>query len=164
MAASYSIISPDVVEPEAVGRAQLYYSDIEFASQLCNEFAAAESSNSELSTNLSNAHNALQLILEHNTRLKTSSSSHLRRWPRHAALLRFDLPLHRLTTQYLLFKKWIPRFFILRGSRLCYSDGEADHPDSLEGSLAFMRSNPAPDGRHCIDLTGKRACWRVFNP
>jgi hypothetical protein len=50
MAASHTIISSDVVEPEAVGRAQLYYSDIEFASQLCIEFAAAESSNSELST------------------------------------------------------------------------------------------------------------------
>jgi hypothetical protein len=52
----------------------------------------------------------------------------------------------------------------LRGSRLYYSDGEADHPDSPEGSLALMRSNPALDGRHCIDLVGKRACWRVFDP
>jgi hypothetical protein len=170
MAESYSIISPDVVEPEAVGLAQLYYSDIEFASQLCREFAAAESSNSELTTNLSNAHNALQLIIEHNTRLKTPSLSHLHRsvrqpaWPRHPALLRFDLPLHRLTTQYHFFKKWVPRFFILRGSRLCYSNGKCGHPDSLEGSLTFMRSNPALDGRHCMDLIGKRASWRVFNP
>jgi len=30
--------------------------------------------------------------------------------------------------------------------------------DSLEGSLAFMRSNPAPDGRFCLDLEG--ACAR----
>ena len=122
-----------------------------------------ESSNSELTTNLSDAHNALQLIIEHNTRLKTPSSSHLQRsvrqpaWPRHPALLRFDLPLHRLTTQYHFFKKWVPRFFILRGSRMYYSNGKGGHPDSLEGSLAFMRSNPALDGRHCMDLIGKHA-------
>ena len=162
MAGLYSIISPDAVEPEAVGRAQLYYRDIEFALQLCSEFAAVESSNAELSANLSSARNALQLIIEYNNHLK-SSSSHLFRgvrppaWPRHEALLRFDLTLHRLTTQYHFFKKWIPRFFILRGSRLYYSNGKGGHPDSLEGSLAFMRSNPQLDGHCCIDLTGKRA-------
>ena len=78
-------------------------------------------------------------------------------WPRHEVLLRFDLTLHRLTSQNYFFKKWIPRFFILRGSRLYYSNGKGGYPDSLEGSLAFMRSNPQLDGRHCIDLTGKRA-------
>ena len=175
MAGLYSIISPDAVEPEAVGRAQqaagggggadaaavalLYYGDIEFASQLCSEFAAAESSNADLSANLSNARNALQLIIENNTHLKTPSSHLLRRpaWPRHEVLLRFDLALHRLTSQNYFFKKWIPRFFILRGSRLYYSNGKGGYPDSLEGSLAFMRSNPQLDGRHCIDLTGMHA-------
>ena len=75
-------------------------------------------------------------------------------WPLHEALLRFDLPLQRLTTQFLVTKKWFPRFFVLRGSRLYYSMGEKGHPDSLEGSLAFMRSNPAPDGHYCMDLKG----------
>jgi hypothetical protein len=79
-------------------------------------------------------------------------------WPQHAALLRFDLPLQRLTTQYMLTKKWTPRFFILRGSRLYYTNGKIGHPDSLEGSLAFMRSNPEPDGHYCLDLKG--ACAR----
>ena len=78
-------------------------------------------------------------------------------WPRHEALLRFDLPLQRLTTQYIFTKKWFPRFFVLRGSRLYYSKGKSGHPDSLEGSLAFMRSNPAPDGHYCVDLHGMRA-------
>ena len=72
-------------------------------------------------------------------------------------LLRFDLPLQRLTTQYIFTKKWFPRFFVLRGSRLYYSDGNNGHPDTAAGSLAFMRSNPAPDGRYCVDLHGMRA-------
>ena len=39
-----------------------------------------------------------------------------------------------------------------------YSSGKRGHPNSLEGSLAFMRSNPAPDGHYCVDLKG--ACAR----
>ena len=58
----------------------------------------------------------------------------------------------------MLFKKeWASRFVVLRGSRLYYSNGKSGYPDSLEGSLAFMRSNPAPDGRYCVDLHGMRA-------
>jgi hypothetical protein len=154
----FSIVAADA-DPATLAQAQLYYSDVEFASQLCSEFAAVESSNADLFANLSNARNALQLIIENNTHLKTPSSHLLRRplWPRQEVLLRFDLTLHRLTSQNYFFKKWIPRFFILRGSRLYYSNGKGGYPDSLEGSLAFMRSNPQLDGRHCIDLTGKRA-------
>ena len=78
-------------------------------------------------------------------------------WPRHEALLRFDLTLQRLTTQYIVSKKWFPRNMLLRGSRLYYSDGNNGHPDTAAGSLAFMQSNPAPDGRYCVDLHGMRA-------
>ena len=78
-------------------------------------------------------------------------------WPRNEALLRFDLPLQRLTTHFLVFKKWFPRNMLLRGSRLYYSDGKNGHPDTAAGSLAFMRSNPASDGRYCVDLHGIRA-------
>ena len=78
-------------------------------------------------------------------------------WPRHEALLRFDLPLQRLTTHFVFSKKWFPRNFSLRGIRLYYSDGKDGHPDTAQGTLAFMQSNPAPDGRYCVDLQGTRA-------
>jgi hypothetical protein len=78
-------------------------------------------------------------------------------WPLVIALQRFDLPLHRLTTHYVLSKKWFPRFFSLRGSRLYYSDGKNGHPDTAEGTLAFLQLDPAPDGRYCVDVQGMRA-------
>jgi len=78
-------------------------------------------------------------------------------WPRHEALLRFGLPLHLLERHWFVSKKWFPRFFILRGRRVYYSDGRKEQADSHEGSLAFMRSKPAPDGRYCIDLKGAHA-------
>ena len=68
--------------------------------------------------------------------------------------MRFDLPLQRLTTHMMFSKKWFPRFFCLKGSRLYYSDGKNEHPDTQDGTLAFMRSKPAPDGRYCVDLQG----------
>ena len=164
MAESYSILSDVSAEPEARALAKLNYTDVEFASQLCSEFAAAESSNPNLSEHLSKAHDALQLIVQHNAHLKSSESPSERRpaWPRHEALIRFDLPLHRLTTHLLVSKKWFSRHFSLRGSRLYYSDGKNGHPDTAEGTLAFMRSNPAPDGRYCIDLQGMRALLNIM--
>ena len=78
-------------------------------------------------------------------------------WPLVIALQRFDLPLHRLTTHYVLSKKWFPRFFSLRGCRLYYSDGKNGHPDTAEGTLAFLQLDPAPDGRYCVDVQGMRA-------
>jgi hypothetical protein len=155
----YSIVFVDS-NPATLARAQLYYRDVEFASQLCSEFADAERSDAELYSRLSQAHDALQLIVDHNPLLRSLPSERQPAWPRHEALLRFDLPLQRLTTQYKFTKKWIPRFFILRGSRLYYSNGKSGHADSLEGSLAFMRSNPAPDGHCCRDLKG--ACARCM--
>jgi hypothetical protein len=78
-------------------------------------------------------------------------------WPLHEALVRFDLPLQRLTTQFLVTKKWSPHFFILRGKRLYYTNGKKEQADSHEGALAFVRSNPAPDGHYCMDLKGAHA-------
>jgi ribosomal protein L13E len=158
----YSIISVQTATPDAFAQAKAYYNDVEFASQLCGEFAAAESSNHALSMPLAEAHKMLGRIVEHNPLLKSSPPDRLPAWPLHNALIRFDLPLQRLTTQFLVTKKWFPRFFVLRRSRLYYSKGEKGYPDSLEGSLAFMRSNPAPDGRYCIDLQGMRALLNII--
>ncbi len=152
----YSILSIRDSTPQALAAAKVYYSSIDFAFQLCGEFAAAERGNAELSKALEHASKLLERIVAHNALLKSSDVQPA--WPRHQALLRFDLPLQRLTTHYMFTKKWFPRFFVLRGSRLYYSNGKSGHPDSLEGSLAFMRSNPAPDGHCCLDLKG--ACAR----
>jgi hypothetical protein len=157
MAELYSIPLGDASDPEALACAHVYYADVEFAFQLCSEFAAAEISNSDLSASLRNARDALQLIVEHNTHLKAALSERQPAWPRHEALLLFDLPLHRLTSHSVESSTWFPHNFSLRGSRLYYSDGKNGHPDSAEGTLAFMRSNPAPDGRYCFDLEGMHA-------
>jgi hypothetical protein len=156
LAEMFSIVAADA-DPATLAQAQLYYKDVEFASQLCSEFAAAERGDAELSSRLSQAHDALQLIVDHNPLLRSPPSDRQPAWPRHEALLRFDLPLF-VWKQHLLFKKeWASRFVVVRGSRLCYSNGKSGHADSLEGSLAFMRSNPAPDGHYCVDLHGMRA-------
>jgi hypothetical protein len=131
---------------------------VEFASQLCSEFAAAERGDAKLSSRLSQAHDALQLIVDHNTLLQSPTSERQPAWPRHKTLQRFDLPLQRLTTHLLVSKKWFPRNMSLRGSRLYYSDGNNGHPDTAAGTLAYMQSNPAPDGRYCLDLKGASAC------
>ncbi len=102
----------------------------------------------------SEAHSKLQLIVVYNAHLKSPLSERQPAWPRHEALMRFDLPLQRMTTFFAVTKKWFPRFFCMRGRRLYYSDGNNGHPDSQDGTLAFMRSNPAPDGRYCVDLQG----------
>jgi serine/threonine protein kinase/ribosomal protein L13E len=156
-AGCYSIIAADA-HPALLAQAQLYYFDVEFASQLCSEFAAAERGDAELSSRLSQAHDALQLIVDNNLLLRSPPSNLQPSWPRHEALLRFDLPLF-VWKQHLLYKKeWASRFVVLRGSCLYYSNGKNGHADSLEGSLAFMQSNPAPDGRYCLDLKGACAC------
>ncbi len=69
--------------------------------------------------------------------------------------MRFDLPLQLLTTHMLFSKKWFPRCFCLRGRHLYHSDGQNGHPDTQDGTLAFMRLKPAPDGRYCVDVQGK---------
>ena len=153
----YSIISVQIAAPQALARAKAYYSDVEFAMQLCCEFAAAESSNPALSAPLAEAHQMLERIVVHNALLQSSPPDRQPAWPLHEALLRFDLPLQRLTTHFLMTKKWFQRFYVLRGKRLYYSDGNKEHADSHEGALAFVRSNPAPDGRYCIDLKGAHA-------
>jgi hypothetical protein len=75
-------------------------------------------------------------------------------WPPFEVLHRFDASLLRWTSQFLLSKKWIPHYFILRNRRLYYSNGKCGHPDSHEGSYALMKSNPKLDGQYCIDLAG----------
>jgi hypothetical protein len=157
----YSIISVQTATPDAFAQAKAYYNDVEFASQLCSEFAAAESSNHALSMPLAEAHKMLGRIVEHNPLLKSSPPDRQPAWPLHDALIRFDLPLQRMTTQFLVTKKWKSRFHLLRGSRLWYSDGKKGEADSHEGALAFMRSNPAPDGHYCMDLKGVCA-FKIF--
>jgi hypothetical protein len=66
-------------------------------------------------------------------------------WPLVTALQRFDLPLHRLTTKFMS-KKWISRHFVLCNGRLYHADGDDGYPDSRDGTLSFVRSNPHPAG------------------
>jgi hypothetical protein len=75
-------------------------------------------------------------------------------WPKVTLLQRFSFSLQRYTTHMMIFKKWFSRFFVLTNGRLYYSDGNNGHPDSKEGTLSFVRSNPAPDIRYCIELRG----------
>ncbi len=151
----YSIISVKNARSHELATAKAYYSNVEFAQQLCREFADAERGNHGLSEALENACKTLERIVVHNVLLKSSECQPA--WPRHEALLRFDLPLQRLTTHLAVNKKWFPRFFCMRGCRLYYSDGKNGYPDTQDGTLAFMRSNPAPDGRYCVDLEGMHA-------
>jgi hypothetical protein len=141
--------------PEALATAKLYYSSIDFAFNLCKELAVAERGNAELSGSLEHASKLLEPIVTHNAHLKSVDIQPA--WPRHQALLRFDLLLQRLTTHLLVSKKWFPRYMSLRGSRLYYSDGNNGHPDTAAGTRAFLQSIPAPDGRYCVDLQGMRA-------
>jgi serine/threonine protein kinase len=73
-------------------------------------------------------------------------------WPRHAHFFCFDKYLFRLTRHGS--KKWIKRLFVLRGRRLYHTNGKNGFPDSLVGTMAFIRSKPVPDGHYCIDLRG----------
>jgi hypothetical protein len=75
-------------------------------------------------------------------------------WPFVTALQQFSLSLQRYTTCFKWTKKWFPRFYVLKGGLLYYSDGKNGYADSREGTLQFVRSNPAPDGRYCVDLRG----------
>jgi hypothetical protein len=75
-------------------------------------------------------------------------------WPNAPALQRFSLYLQRYTTHMMFSKKWFTRFFVLTNGRLYYSDGNNGHPDSKEGTLSFVRSDPVPGIRHCIELRG----------
>ena len=156
----YSIISIQDSAPQALVAAKLYYGSIDFAFNLCREFAAAETGNAELSGPLEHASKVLEPIVAHNAHLKSFDIQPA--WPRHQALLRFDLLLQRYTTHYVVSKKWFPRYMSLRGSRLYYSDGKNEYTDTAVGTRVFMQSNPAPDGRYCVDLQGMRAAL-VFN-
>jgi hypothetical protein len=51
-------------------------------------------------------------------------------------------------------KKWFSRWFVLANGRLYHSDGKNGHSDSKEGTLSFVRSNPAADAHYCVELRG----------
>ena len=148
------MVSTDQVAAQCL---MAYYSDIAFASQLCGRFASEEG-NLELAAPLFEAHELLERIVSQNTSDNPPPSDRLPEWPLHPALIRFDLPLQRMTTQFRFLRKWKPRFYVLRNLRLYYSNGKRGHPDSHEGSLSFMRSNPEPDEHYCIDLRQWFAC------
>jgi hypothetical protein len=153
----YSFVLDDSAHADVLAAAQAFYSDVEFASQLCSEFAAAESGDPAMASLFSEAHSKLQLIVVHNVHLKSPLSERQPAWPRHEALMRFDLPLQCLdsgSSATKESKEWFARFYLLRGSRLYYCDGKNGHPDTQDGTLAFMLSKPAPDGRYCVDLQG----------
>lgn len=78
-------------------------------------------------------------------------------WPCHGALIRFEENLLRLTSHLFFSKKWVPRFFVLRGNLLYYSNGKKGYPDSLEGSLQYMNSKPRVDEHFCMDIAGTEA-------
>jgi len=82
-------------------------------------------------------------------------------WPLKSAPQQFSLPLQRLTSHLLFSKKWFPRFFVLCNRHLYYSDGNNGHPDSQEGTLAFVRSSPKSDVRYCVSLAGAIAFVRA---
>jgi serine/threonine protein kinase len=76
-------------------------------------------------------------------------------WPPVTALQRFSLRLQRLTTTGKIFKKWVPHHFVLSNGRLYHSDGHHEgHPDSREGTLSFVSSDPPSSRRHCLVLKG----------
>jgi hypothetical protein len=142
------MVSADQVAAQCL---MAYYSDIAFASQLCGRFASEEG-NLELAAPLAEAHELLERIVSQNTSDTPPPSDRQPEWPLHPDLIRFDVPLQRMTTQLRFLRKWKPRFYVLRNLRLYYSNGKRGHPDSHEGSLSFMRSNPEPDEHYCIDL------------
>jgi hypothetical protein len=72
-------------------------------------------------------------------------------WPLMSALQRFSLPLQRLTTK-VLSKKWILRHFVLCNRRLYHADGDNGFSNSRDGTLSFVRVNPSPSRRHCLEL------------
>jgi hypothetical protein len=75
-------------------------------------------------------------------------------WPNVDLLQNFSFPLQRLTTYMKSRKKWYSRFFVIQNHRLYYSDGKNGYPDSKEGTLSFVSSDPQPGRRYCVDLAG----------
>ena len=157
-----------------------YFSDIEFAFQLCQENCCSEAIEEYVSVQLKQACDVFCRILL--LQLQPSAKSHLLTvlqgadpfwsarakaqldrlpsWPRHEHFLRFDKCLFRLTRSGLS-PKWVKRHFVLRGRRLYHTNGKNGFPESLVGTMAFIRSNPEPDGHYCMDLRGLRDASHV---
>jgi hypothetical protein len=154
----YSLLSPETAAPQDLAAAKQYYSSVELGFQLCREFAAAEASDRELSAALGNACEMLERIVAHNVFLKCSDCQPT--WPRHTALLRFDMPLRRLVTCADASKGWEPFFCSLRGRRqsfgLYYSldtQGHARKLALMQLDLAILSC----DGCDYVDVLGTRA-------
>ena len=141
-----------VQQLEAKKQHALQAGDIPFAKSIISQLQQHESEAAIRLQNVDAISSELSALVSRAQDLLDSSA-----WPKHQALLRFDLPLQRFTTHMMFSKKWFPRFFCMRSSRLYYSDGKNGHSDTRDGTLAFMRSNPAPAGRYCVDLKGKHA-------
>jgi hypothetical protein len=165
---AYSLISIQTATPDELAQAKEYYSNIQFALQLCHDVASAESGNPEFSAPLTEARKVLGCIVEHNAHLKSSPPGFQPACPRHAALIRFDIPLQRLTTQWLVIKKWKMHFVVLRGMRLyiysndkggcfCSNNSVYSAHESQEGAMALVQANAAPDGDCCLNLKGALA-------
>ncbi len=92
----------------------------------------------------------LELVLKAETLLQEHPA-----WPCVNALQKFSLLLQRYTTHMVFTKKWIRRFYVMQNGHLYYCDGKNEYPDSREGSVSFANSNPAPDGRYCVNLRGE---------
>jgi hypothetical protein len=157
-----------------------YFSDIEFAAQLCLEICASQTVEDAVAAQLKQTHDVLRraLLLQPqpgaralllsalnmagpgaNPALTARAAAQLDRqsaWPRHEHFFRFDKSLLRLTRNAMS-KKWVRRHFVLKGRRLYHSNGKNGFPDSLVGTMAFIRSNPEPDGHYCLDLRGAHA-------
>ena len=153
-----------------------YFSDIEFALQLCQDNVASEVIEDSVSIQMKQACDVFRRILL--LQPQPSAKAHLLTvlnaarhsadpflparamaqldrqptWPRHEHFFRFEKYLLRLTRHGS--KKWIKRHFVLRGRRLYHTNGKNGFPDSLVGTMAFIRSKPEPDGHYCVDLRG----------
>ncbi len=152
-----------------------YFSDIEFALQLCQDNCSSQYIEDSVCVQFKQACDVFRRILL--VQPQASAKSHLLTvlhgadpslsaraqalldaqpsWPRHEHLFRFDKHLFRLTRTGFS-QKWVMRNFLLRGRRLYHTNGKNGFPESLVGTEAFIRSKPEPDGHYCIDLRGAR--------
>ena len=181
LAAPTSYISLETATSDASAAAVAYYSDVEFAVQLCQEFIAEEVPNNPVAVALKDACDVFRRILSLQQQptaksqlltalnaagpradpsLTSRASALLNRqptWPLHEALIRFNVPLFRQKRSWLGSKQWYQRFYVLRGRRLYHSNGKNGFPDSRIGTFAYVQSKPVPDQHCCINLSGARA-------
>lgn len=176
----------EYVTSDAFAATIAYFSDVDFALHLCQEFCSSQVIEDSVSVQLKQACDVFRrvLLLQPQPSAKAHLSTVLNMntygadptlfararalldrqptWPRHEHFFRLETCLFRLTRSGFLVagglsKKWVMRHFVLRGRRLYHTNGKNGFPESLVGTMAFIRSNPEPDGHYCIDLGGIRA-------